>query len=149
MRTLQLIAGLLLVALVGCAQQGKDAGAAAEDEAVVLHNLSLKRQGGIAGGEERLLINNTGAVAVNGTTWGTKRGRLSRLQMQELAVLLQDFDQFEAVYPPPRDARDDFRYLIVYGTKVVRVSDANPAVPESLRQIIQSLERLAQQLEAR
>lgn len=143
------VVGLVLLGLVvGCVQPGPDERLATPDAPAGFQNLSLKREGGLTGGADRLLINNTGAVAASGRTWGSRQARLSRQRMAELTELLSGFHAFNAMYPPPEGARDDHRYLIVYGASVVRVSDANPQVPEQLRVIIRELERLAEEVEA-
>src|SRR5690606_26148892 len=100
--------------LAGCAQPREespdDALADPPAELPPLQNISLRRIGGVAGLDDRLMINAAGEAATSGRTFGARRGRLSDEQIQQLVTLFTGFERLDPAYPPPDGLQDDLQY---------------------------------------
>jgi hypothetical protein len=153
-RQLPLPAILLLICAMGCSTNGQQGGGNEEtkpiaDDRPVLQSIALRRVGGVAGFDDRILINAQGEAITSGRAFGMRYGRLSDEQSGQLATLFTGFDQLSSAYPPPPGVRDDLQYQVTYGGKVIRASFANEQLPEQLRAIVQELEKIAMSLPAR
>jgi hypothetical protein len=112
-------------------------------EQAVLPNITLRRVGGVAGFDDRILINTRGDIATSGRAIGNRLGRLTAEQTAQLKDLFAGFERLEGAYPPPEGVRDDLQYQVTYGGKVVRASTANEQLPQQFRAIVQVLEQIA------
>jgi hypothetical protein len=139
----------LLVIMVGCSTGGatqNDGTNPNPPREPAIQSISLRRAGGIAGFDDRILINQQGAIITSGRALGVRRGTLTPEQLTHLAQLFMGFERLEGAYPPPDRVADDLQYQLTYGAKVVRASTANEDLPQQFRAIVQALEQIAASL---
>lgn len=128
--------GLLALAalqiLIGCGVYSKDG---------LL--LEYERTGGIAGLDDRLVIQADGAAVL------TRRDKRAEFSMtpRELSALKHELEEadlpsLEGTYDPESPGYDLFEYVLVYKGHTVRASDG--AIPEPLQSVIASLNGLVQ-----
>jgi hypothetical protein len=129
----KLLAELSLVAfsIVGCATVNSQSPALVE----------YHRSGGIAGRDDRLVVN------ADGTARLYRRGAVTDFSvgadtLERLRATLREikFESLRAEYLPPRGGADLFEYVVVYGNHRVRAIDT--AVPSELQSLLQLLNGL-------
>lgn len=125
---------IALAAIAGCASVSSQAPALVE----------YQRSGGIAGREDRLVVNSDGSVHLY------RRGAVSEFKVNgdtlaRLRQLLEAirFDTLRAEYRPSRPGADLFEYVLVYKDR--RIHAVDTAVPAELQPLIQLLSGLANQ----
>jgi hypothetical protein len=132
MRTL-LLAGLALVLLAGCGDDGSGGG-----KAKLAGPLTYERGGGIAGRRDRLVVQPDGSAKLT----VRERTKPIRLTDAELAKLRSDLEQTDLGSLPKnstadRPVPDAFGYRISYDGSTVTTDD--PGMPKELRGLVARL----------
>jgi hypothetical protein len=129
---------VLLVLLPACASEPKS-----PEEPAGLQRIYCHRTGGLAGVDERVEIQPDGRYGVSRRGEPPHEGKLTRDQIALLAGQFRTFGTLRGDYPPPPRMVDDFRYELTYGDRRVTASDANPHVPQRLRDLWGAVEAIA------
>lgn len=102
--------------------------------------VEFQRQGGIAGLDDRLVVQRDGAYTIV-TRSGTKQGRLTGAELTALAGVLESsgFGRIPASHPAGGVA-DGFRYRVAYDGHEVRAEDGG--LPDALDPVVGALNRV-------
>jgi hypothetical protein len=143
MRTL-LLAGLALVLLAGCGDDGGSSGG--EKTATLTGPVTYERGGGIAGRRDRLIVQPDGNAKLTVQT-ATKSIRLTDSELADLGRELAKADLASL----PKDSTsktpvpDSFGYRVAYDGTTVTADD--PAMPDKLRGLVAGLGALVERYE--
>lgn len=135
----------------GCQQNAAHAAPAATRPATTrtagrhpLQSIEYVRSGGFAGTHDVIAVDANGEIRVDGRLAGKRSGRLTPEQRDELADLLDGWDNLAANYPE-KPANDTYQYTIRYGDHTVAAGQLSK-VPPQFAQVRDRLEKLAQSL---
>jgi len=131
-----LLAGLLVA---GCAgQPGTGTGPSASPDPRGSHQvaatITYERQGGIAGFNDRLVVQPDGSYTFTGRYRSSGTGMLSAAELSELGRLLESAGFTTAPTYSPLRIADGFNHIIRYRDREVRVGDGN--IPAGLRPVV-------------
>ena len=105
--------------------------------------LEYQRTGGIAGLDDRLVIQADGKAIL------TRKDEHSEFELtsRQISTLKQQLEESEfrslkGIYKPETQGRDLFEYELTYRGHTVRASDG--AIPEALRPVLDSLNAIVQ-----
>jgi len=105
--------------------------------------LEYQRMGGIAGLDDRLIIQADGKAIL------TRKDKHSEFELtsHQISTLKQkleasEFRSLKGIYKPEIQGRDLFEYVLTYRGHTVRASDG--AIPEALRPVLDSLNAIVQ-----
>jgi hypothetical protein len=145
MRTMALVAALVLLAGCGNAEPSSDsAGHSKDDEPSVelAGELIFEVSGGFAGIHERLVIRPDGHASFSAGGEDEQEFRLSDPQIQALALALDsaDFDNLPA--ESTSGTMDAFWYSLQYRGKTVEADE--DAIPPALQPLIDELRRIGE-----
>lgn len=138
-----LLAGIALVLVTGCGDDGDSGGGGGEKPATLTGPVTYERGGGIAGRRERLVVQPDGNAKLTVQT-ATKSIRLSD---SELAELGRELDKADLASLPKNSTSkppvpDTFGYRVIYDGTTVTADD--PAMPDKLRGLTSSLGALVE-----
>ena len=131
-------AGLVVLLLVGCGDNGGGAGEAAGDRPSLKGPVTYERGGGIAGRRDRLTVQPDGSASLT-TRTGTHTITLSSAELKGLADKLEqtDLTALPGKSTSPTPIADAFNYRVVYEGKTVDTDQE--AVPEKLSPLLAEL----------
>jgi hypothetical protein len=106
--------------------------------AVAAPALVVERSGGIAGVQDRLTLDKSGAAVV--THRDGKRSRVAASRTRILRSALQDarLSSLKGSYEPKLTVNDGFTYVLKAGGHTVRVEEGAEGVPKRLQRLIES-----------
>jgi hypothetical protein len=133
-----LLAGLIVLLLVGCGDEGGGAGGDAGDRPSLKGPVTYERGGGIAGRRDRLIVQPDGSASVS--SYGeTRTAKLSSAELEGLADKLDqtDLKALPTKSTSPTPVADAFAYRVVYDGKTVDTDQE--AMPDELRGLVAEL----------
>jgi len=133
------LAALLALLLVGCGDDGGDAGGGGGVKRPTLKGpITYERGGGIAGRQDRLVIQPDGKSSLT-TRTGTHTITLSSAELKGLADELEQIDlkALPAKSTSPTPIADAFNYRVAYEGKTVDTDQE--AMPEELSPLVSEL----------
>ncbi len=141
MRTL-LLAGIALVLLAGCGDDGGSDGGA-EKSATLAGPVTYERGGGVAGRRDRLVVEPDGKAKLTVQT-ATKSIQLSDAELADLQRELAkaDLTSLPADSTSKTPVPDTFGYRVTYDGTTVTADD--PAMPDKLRGLTAGLGALVE-----
>ena len=141
MRTL-LLAGIALVLLTGCGDDG-DPGGGSEKSATLTGPVTYERGGGVAGRRDRLVVEPDGKAKLTVQT-ATKSIQLSDAELADLERELAkaDLTSLPADSTSKTPVPDTFGYRVTYDDTTVTADD--PAMPAKLRALTAGLGALVE-----
>jgi hypothetical protein len=123
---------LAVSSITGCATVSSQTSALVE----------YRRSGGIAGRDERLVVQTDGTARVSRRGAVMSDFEMDADSLAQLRSLLEsiEFSSLRAEYLPPRTGADLFEYVVVYRGRKVRTMDT--AIPSELQPLISFLSGL-------
>ena len=142
MRTL-LLAGIALVLLAGCGDDGGPDGGGSEKPATLTGPVTYERGGGVAGRRDRLVVEPDGKAKLTVQT-ATKSIQLSDAELADLERELAkaDLTSLPADSTSKTPVPDTFGYRVTYDGTTVTADD--PAMPAKLRELTAGLGALVE-----
>jgi hypothetical protein len=138
-----LLAGIALVLLTGCGDDGGSGGADGDKSAALTGPVTFERGGGVAGRRDRLVVQPDGKAQLTVQT-ATKSIELSDAELADLEHELAkaDLTSLPADSTSKSPVPDTFGYRVTYDGTTVTADD--PAMPDKLRDLASGLGALVE-----